>query len=383
MQHPNSLIDSHEHPDASPWGGVDDAAWQAIAENLQLAADEHAQDAPELPVESVRPAAGFLTSVTLGQPRLLTDRRANQAQPTHEKEAPHPEYTPWWDKGGFHTVAKAFKEPIFKEVAPDEEFVVGQADRSLRVFNFGEPLSAERQKDLEQFVEIASQFMGDRAYDFISDVIIGEFALDAHDQKSNAQHGYAGFGWSGRGVVLINTAILPNDAPVDETATGSSFLQTLLHEFGGHLVHGDVRDDPRARTDLERFAEAVGWDIKGMEADSHDWNAKGADNRPYAPLYARPNAVLMPPDGSPTEYGTTDPKETFGETSKHMMAGSKVLDIMPETSGAWLETLQKRLLKPGEVMGDRPIATPLNREPVHFTRYTGASIRYPWQERRL
>jgi hypothetical protein len=381
MQHPNSLIDNHEHSDVSPWGNVDDVTWQAIAEKLQSAADERAGDATELPVAPIRPIAGSLTPVVLDpKPRLVAEYRVDQPPIGNEATAPHPEYTPWWEEGGFHQVAKLFHEPIFKDIAPDEEFVVGQGERSMRIFNFGEPLSAERQEDLKQFADIATQFMGDRAYDFISDVIIGEFRHNAHDPK-NDTHSNAGFGWGGRGVVLINSAILPNDAPADETATGSSFLQTLLHEFGGHLVHGDIENDSQARADLEQFAEAVGWDLSGMKEDSHDWNAKGADNRPYAPHHAAPNAISMSPGGSPTEYGTANPKETFGETSKHMMVGSKVLDIMSETNDAWLDTFQKRLLKPGETMGDRPVATSLERGPIHITRYTGEAIRYPWQAR--
>ncbi|HEV7454436.1 MAG TPA: hypothetical protein VGO07_04205, partial [Candidatus Saccharimonadales bacterium] len=264
--------------------------------------------------------------------------------------------------------------------APNEEFLVGQ-DRTIRVFSFGRPLSVERQQDLERFVDIATQFMGDRVYDFISDVVIGEFANNtSHKDAKKDEDEFAGFAFPGNGVVLVNSSILRDDAPVDKGAEGSLFLQTLLHEFGGHLLHGDIRNDPQAREDLEEFAAAVGWRMEEMRENGHDWTAKGADNKPYAPFYATPHTIFMPAGGSPTEYGTANPMETAGETSKHMMLGSKVMDMMTETDSAWFAYLQKRLLKPGEVMGDQPIATPLERKPITITRYTGTDIRYPQSE---
>lgn len=377
MEHLHNPANSATHPETSPWGEIDDDTWQSMAEEWQ-AANEHAQDSPELPAKPVRPKTQPLTPAVLdSKPQLLAHYRAHHAATSRETETPHPEYTPWWKNGDpilvSPKVIDTFRERIFIEVPPKEQFIIGQGERSIRVFNFGESLSTERQKDLEDFVDIATQFMGDRAYDLMSDVIIGQFADKDKD--------IGGFALPGRGVIKINSVILPDDAPTDKGAVGSSFLQALLHEFGGHLLHGDTRNDPQARADLERFAEAVGWDIKGMKKNGHDWSAKNADNQPYAP-HVVDSALpeLSASGGSPTEYGTESPRETLAETSKHAMIGSKVLDVMSEASGAWLDILQKRLLKPGEVMGDRPIATPLERKPITIARYTGQAIRYPWQQ---
>jgi hypothetical protein len=373
----------------SPWGeDSTDQDWAALAEQLQRDAELQGADVDIPEPVAVRPLDPRL-QVQLEQytPQRISDynqagrQAGNKESATLQASAEHasaegPHQTPsWWNKEALHAIQKPLRERVFTEVTPGEVFVVGQEGKGVRIFNFGAPLSAERQEDCKKFVDTVSQYMGDRMYDFVTDIVIADFA-DTQKGKGADSHDIAGFAYVGHGLILANTAIVPDDAPRDETAEGSSFLQTLTHEYG-HLFHGDVRQDAQAREDLETFASDIGWDIEGMQEDGHDWLAKNADNQPYAPLYARPNTITMPPDGSPTEYGAKNPKESLGETNKHAMLGSSVMAEMTETNDAWLTHLQTRMLRPGETIADRPIASPLEHKPITMTRYSGADIRYP------
>jgi hypothetical protein len=131
----------------------------------------------------------------------------------------HPEITgQWW----FHLdpLGKYTGQSIFKGVLPNEQFIIGQGDRVIRFFNFGEPLSEARQADCRRFVDLFSQWAGERAYDFITDVVIGDFAPDEHDGQEKGGYAHTGYG-----LVLMNTAMLRDDTPTyPGVAEGNAFL---------------------------------------------------------------------------------------------------------------------------------------------------------------
>jgi hypothetical protein len=146
------------------------------------------------------------------------------------------------------------------------------------------------------------------------------------------------------------------------------------------MLHGNVRADPKAHKDLTIFAGEIGWDVEGMRKDGHDWRPRTADNGPYAPNYLTPMSIIVPlgPDtGSPGENGTISPLESSADTTMHAMLGSSVLSKLPGTRDAWIQHLQRRLLKPGETPADRPIVVPRERVPITSERRTGADILYP------
>lgn len=313
----------------------------------------------------------------------------------------------WWlnlDK-----VKEELSDDLFETKMPTEQFIVGQGEKGVRFYNFGEPLDKGHQEDLRKFVDVATQYMGDRAYDLLQDVIITDFAkrkaetlveddtsgeADEYDEKEKKETSL-GFTHPALGEVLfINSKVLNRETSDRENLDASRLLQTLTHEFG-HLVHGF---DDQARDELHEFAEAIGWDFDKMLSDA--LLGKVSDPADYRPssVYGAEGSTAIAADGtkkrmildkysslasqgddsvqstkflgSPTEYGTKSPDESSADTSKHAMLGSILVNhLMPHTRDAWLTHMEKRR--------GGPITAPLRHKPIALERRTESDILYP------
>ncbi|HKX72732.1 MAG TPA: hypothetical protein VJM32_01820 [Candidatus Saccharimonadales bacterium] len=294
---------------------------------------------------------------------------------------------------------------------PTEQLIIGQEGRGVRFFNYGEAMSAESREDCRLFIDLATQYFGDRVYDILSDVVVMPFDQQKMRTEQGKQEdegydtdGFVSPGFSG--VIFVDSAVMregrASHGRLDDGV--SRLLEVLMHEFG-HVLHGH---DEEAKRNLLEFASKVGWNVDAMHAD----NPSGApfqDKEPFAPNYdfvvthkdgrterLSPeeysdkyetfdddgNPVGESPDyyyaGSPTTYGEKSPEETFAETTSQTILGNFVVSHMPETRDAWLEHAHNRILKPGETRDDRPLAAvPVNRAPIDADHRTGDDILFP------
>ncbi len=303
----------------------------------------------------------------------------------------------WWFE--LQSLEEDFPRIPFIEQSPTEQYIVGQEGRGVRFYNFAAPMDQERLADCRKFVDILTQYFGDRTYDFVTDVVITDFTQSANKPRTNgvtSKHGQ---------VMYINAALLePDNQSAHHHIKAAAFLKTLVHE-SGHLIHGF---DTPAQEQLLKFAKTVGWDVDAMLKEVPDWQSEYADVASYGPpdeAYAvtlpggtqkhmdrdeaekhgvwtyDANGKRVGPDyyhvGSPSLYGATRPQETSAETTAYSLLGNFVTQRMPETRDAWLEHMQQRVLLPGETPEDRPLATPLNRAPIEVDHRVGNDIVYP------
>ena len=230
-----------------------------------------------------------------------------------------------------------------------EEFIIGQAGKGIRFLNYGDDLEPQAVEQCTRFVEYLSQYVGERLYDFVTDVVISKFPEydpDLNFDMSRSLSGIRGAeaqtaGFTDDrvpGVIFTDAELL--DIRTDPSLDGEFLLSTLIHE-AGHLIHGS---DVAGMQALQQFAGAIGFE------QGH---------------------------GSPTTYGLTSVKEAFAETARYTLLSHDPTAISPDTNDAFLALLQDRMLKPGETQNDRPIATPVNREPIVVERRVGDTILYP------
>lgn len=297
----------------------------------------------------------------------------------------------WWLHGSLEQKRPRLPHNIL-QYWPSEQFIIGQAGRGIRFFNFGQPLTAPQVHELQLFVDEANQWLGERLYDDLTDVVfapIDQHCADAH--KNMEMHGYTEAHLPG--VFFVDSNILLDAWQHHQKALKVSWLRQVLHHELEHLGHGESNQQIAA---LEEFAARIGWDVAGANAA----RAKGLiDLSAYAPAndymvqlpdksYVRMTAAqykaAFPGEnlrryalGSPTLYGNKNFCEAYAETGTQIRLGDLVARQMPETRDAYLEHFQQRLLRPGETAADRPIATPLNRPPIVVERRTGNSIIYP------
>lgn len=309
----------------------------------------------------------------------------------------------WWLKAS--GLEHGLKQDIFHRDMPTEQLIVGQEGKGVRIFNFKEPMNAERIADCKRLIDTLTQYFEDRTYDFISDVVIADFDEDVRDPN------VWGFVDPSMPKVIFIDGKLLNDANQAlsgglQYAGASKFLYVLLHE-AGHTIHGESDED---LDQVAEFARKIGWDMEAMERDVPQWRMGANDNLDeyMPPLMYERLAVRMPDGttrhmsveefdeayydedgnqkgeipsytylGSPSDYGRENPMESSADTTAHTMLGKLVVEMMPETRDAWLEHMQQRVLKPGEKPEDRLLATPLNRAPIVVDRRTGHDILYP------
>lgn len=311
----------------------------------------------------------------------------------------------WWlhfDNARYPQVESEF----FHDRLPTEQLIVGQGDKGVRFYNYSHAMNEEQVADCIRFVDILSQYMGDRTYDIVQDVVITDFYQPPDGEVLD--------GFATQGVAFIDGALLHPDASRSSVVGEqvSNFLRVLVHE-SGHLIHGHGEQED---VQLDTFARDIGWDLEPLEQDGKSWRSSGEDYKTeYAPQSYRdaikvtlPNGQsevmgygeyldrfeeaydeegndLRPPfefagKGVPSSYAQKNPMESSAEVTTYAMLEGEAMDNMPQTRDAWLEHLQQRVLKPGERPEDRPIASRLDRLPVVCERLTGNDILYPVTE---
>ena len=293
----------------------------------------------------------------------------------------------WWLQSGKEIELELVQD--IRTAQPTEQLIIGQEGQGIRFYNFGQPMAAEKIEDCRRFVDTMTQFLGDRTYDFVEDVIIADIDRAKNDASGRVNPAMPH-------TIFLDAGLLEVGELYEDGAEGdiSRFLASLIHE-GGHTLHGT--DDESEPGGLDSFAKEIGWDMSAMKRDRFP-----KDLRPYGPSVAyevktqdgslsmtreefdnrygmlepaqRPEYTLS---GSPTVYGQKNPYESYAEVTLSAMAGRLVAEHMPEVRDAWLSNVQHRILKPGETTEDRPIATPINRAPIVVDRRTGDEILYP------
>lgn len=310
----------------------------------------------------------------------------------------------WWLN--LELLEEGSLEPGFIENhSPTEQLLVGQGDRKVQFLNYGGEMSQDRLNDVQNFIELLTQYFGDKVYDLLKNVVIAPFAR--HNETEPRREDAVGFVKAGiSGTIFIDSDLLRDDnQEMGSRIEAGYFLKVLVHEFG-HLLHGSKDEDNKQ---LLEFAKSVGWDVERMVADEPNWNSGYADLNEYAPSgdyvvtmddgtkqrmdwgeysdhhsdeYGDEGEVIKQGKdyyelGSPTSYGETNPMETFADTTAYALLGHHVTENMPETRDAWIEHAQKRILMPGETEADRPIAASVERKPLEIEHRVGAQIELP------
>lgn len=295
----------------------------------------------------------------------------------------------WWSR--LDDLDSDFGEKFFSSSVPIEQLVIGHDDKSVRFYNFGNrPMSDEKIADCERFIDTISQLFGDKAYEYVTDIVIAPMKHSREDVESGKV--YRNF----EGIIFLDSELLGSEgSDFEGNENGldvSKFLYVLTHEFG-HVLDGNGYENATA---LLEYAKKAGWNTELLETSSPLWSLGMGEAFRFAPEYgitirhndgstkkmsqeAYIDKYGQPYDrdgkfleniqltGSPADYAEVNPKESYAETTADMLLGSFVMDLMPNVRDAWLDHAGTR----------GPLATPVKRSPLTTIRNTGNSITYP------